>query len=447
MAATAVETVPQEALSLRENATILSPNAIEMPVELQEAYDDETRRKMVPIHVIRPGLGRGRGRHLYEAKMLEENASQFKGWKMNLDHLSPTARKAQQGLPRSIRDAGGIVKESYWDPNVPADERHDKGAVVGWVIPTPFVRELIDTDPEIAEASISANATAVRPVTYQGSRAWIVEGIENRGSVDWVTEGGAGGRVVALMEAAYANEEDLELLESMDDHEFLAYVTEKRPHLLEAAEEEEVEETESQEETEAEKADTEEAVEAPATEGDTMGDITPEALQEALQDESIRDAVKDSLRPLVEEAVAEERQLIRAEAKADADRQITLRDMRDAARKQIEESRLPEILKTRMRAKFDLTDSGPTTGLDVTDQVDDDGKVTKKAQTVLTEALVAEIASERELLASVNPTRVTGQGAPAPKEGEETKPSEGTLWGSLLQEAGIDPEAAYKDQD
>ena len=75
----------------------------------------------VPIHVIRPGIGRGRGRHLYRPEMLAEHGTIFTGWPMYQDHLSPAAKKAAGGQPRSIRDKGGIIKESWWDASVPAD--------------------------------------------------------------------------------------------------------------------------------------------------------------------------------------------------------------------------------------------------------------------------------------------------------------------------------------
>jgi hypothetical protein len=84
----------------------------------------------VLMHLIRPCVGRGRGRHLYTPEMLEANASKFSGWKMYLNHLSEAARRALGGLPRDIRDTGGIVVESFWDPDVPAEGRFGKGAVL-----------------------------------------------------------------------------------------------------------------------------------------------------------------------------------------------------------------------------------------------------------------------------------------------------------------------------
>jgi hypothetical protein len=115
-----------EALDLRESISLTeaaSAPSIKKPdgTEIQLGYNgrgeltegglfDEKGR--VPLHIIRPGIGKGRGRHLYEARMLEEAAPTFAGWKQFLNHLSPEAKKAAAGLPRDIRDtcrkAGGI---------------------------------------------------------------------------------------------------------------------------------------------------------------------------------------------------------------------------------------------------------------------------------------------------------------------------------------------------
>ena len=214
-----MSTADSEALQLRESVVMMEADSAEPGTIL--------------LTILRPCIGKGKGRHIYEADMLEREAHKFAGWRQYVDHLSPEARKAAKGLPRSVRDLGGRITESWWDPNVPADPERGfgQGAVVGRAKPTPFIRELIESDPELIEASISANATGVRPVQRDGQRAWMVEGIEPKGSVDYVTEAGAGGRVVELMEAAY-EEGGMDLFESMTDEEFIAYVEEVRPHLI-----------------------------------------------------------------------------------------------------------------------------------------------------------------------------------------------------------------------
>ena len=498
-----------EALQLRESTHALPADSVEFPEALQEervqrlverglsleeaqSAEESERSKLIPLRILRPCVGKGRGRHVYEADMLRENAEKFQGWRQFVDHLSPEARKAAKGLPRSIRDLGGRIVESYWDANVPAENGFGPGAVVGWSLPTPFIRELAENDPELVEASISANATSVRPVQRDGQRAWLVEGIEDHGSVDWVTEAGAGGKVVALMEAVYEGDTGMGLLETMSDEEFISYVEEVRPHLLTEqpveVEEQAAEPAEGSVDADVEAyaaklmkkdpkmsratalafaknalakakkaapADQSASVQEAADEGDDMAEITPEVLQEALQSDGFRETldqmVDERTRSLVESAVADERELIRAEAKADADRQLSLRDMRDEAHRQIAEAKLPDVFAARARSQFDLTEHGPTGPLDVVDDVDDDGKVTKPARDKLQEAVDAAIQDQRELLAAARPTRVTGQGPGAPakrgdgENGEEPKKGEGTLYGSMLQEAGVDPSTAWDD--
>lgn len=450
-------------LDLRENATVV-----------QESTDPGSAL----IHVIRPGVGRGRGRHLYEADMLRENAGKFIGWPMYIDHLSPEAKKAMGGLPRSLKDTGGVIQEAWWDPNVPADDDKDwgQGAVVAKVKPLGFAKTLIEEAPEIVGASIAATATGVRPVDRNGERVWLVEGISDKGSVDWVTEAGAGGRVVSLVEAAYHSEEEQQMhtLETLTDDQIREHLAEHRQALLEELG------------AEAREQGHEGGGSNPPG-GDMPKEITAEALQEALQElgiieqlseainvvveqrvgqaldeglgerleEALRDKLTSEVKPLIEQVVEEERAAIHEEAHSRATRAVSLRDMRDEAHKLVQESRLPESWKAEARAKFDLTENGPTRDLDVVDEVDDQtGEVTKTARQVLNEAVEAEIGRQHDLLAAVRPTRVRGQGPTSGNEnnnggggnGDEPARHEGTLYGAVLQEAGIDPATAYEER-
>lgn len=378
---------------------------------------------LVPIHVIRPGVGRGKGRHLYEAAMLEKNAPVFKGWKMFCDHQAPEAKRAAGGLPRSIRDLGGIVKESWWDGSVPADpERgHGQGAVVALCRPTPLIRQLIETDPALVEASVSATATAVRPVQAGGKTAWLVEGFNPTGSVDWVSIAGAGGKVAQLAEALEeswtAEREETELLESMSDAELIEHVRKNRPELVaelvEAAEE--TEETQETEEVEDVKTAIEVLTEALET--DEGKKLVEGYVGEMVEAQFARIAAP-KLAELVEAAIEEERELITAEAGATADRKWKLRDLRDAAHGKIAESRLPETFKAELRGKYDLVEGAPTPDLDVTDEKDEKGAVTKKAEDKLAEAVDADIKAKQLQHAEINPTAVRGQGRAATEPGD-----------------------------
>lgn len=391
----------------------------------------------VLLHVIRPGVGRGRGRHLYEAKMLAENAHKFTGWRMYVNHLSPEAKKALAGSPRRVQDLGGRIVESWWDPTVPAvPGRFEQGAVVAKAKPTPFIRELIENDPEIVEASISATATGVKPGHAEGGRVWIVEGIEDRGSVDWVTEAGAGGRVVSLMEAAMEEDSDgsLALLATLTDDEVCAL---------------------------REQAGLGESDRYPVSveEADDMK-ITPEMLTEALADDETRETliealdldsyvaglvhsvVTANLPELVEAAVEAERDVIRETAKADANRRVEVEQFKGLAHKLIESARLPQPITSRLLSRFDIVEGQPTAALDAVPKLDDDGKVEKTAEAVLRESVEAAIAEERAVVAALRPSRVTGQGPTA----DDAKPGQGKGPGpqtqALLQESGfgdVDP--------
>lgn len=428
----------------------------------------------ITLDLIRPCVGRGKGTHLYEAEMLARDAGVFTGWKMYVDHLSDSARRQLGGLPRSMRDLGGRIVESWWNPNVPADPSKGlgPGAVQGRAIPTPFIRELVENDPEIALLSINGNATAVRPVTRDGKRALLVEGIEPDGSVDWVTEAGAGGRVVSLTEAAYASEEarDQAVLVSMSDDELREYLAAERPDLALAeagdgdgggdgggADGGSGEGTPS--------GDGGDGSEGTPPDGGTNGEgdddvpITPEALREALSTdegkavlaEVFGESAGDLLAPLVEAAVADEREVINAQAEARANRAIELRDLRDHAVSLIEAANLPEQFSEQSKSRFALTEDGPSASLDVIPEVDDDGNVTKSAREVLTEAVNDEIKTQRDLVGSVTktPTRVRGQGASGNTgEGEggtgDQADRTGELTRSLLQESGFnDPDKVY----
>lgn len=429
------------------------------PALVESVADDGS----VLIHLIRPCVGRGRGRHLYEADMLQANAHKFVGWKMFVDHRDPAAQRAAGGLPRSIRDLGGRIIESWWDPDVPAEGRFGAGAVVGRAKPTPFIRDLVTNDPELVETSINTVATGTKPVTRDGVRVNLVEGISDRGSVDWVTEAGAGGKVVAMMEAAQAEGHD-DLIEDMTDEEFIAYVAETRPGLVVEAKKgsaaddaEDAADGGADEDTEdalvnkfkkkglphalavkAAKRQKAGSVKESAHEEDEMPEITPEVLAEALQTPE----VADMFRPLIESVIAEERDLIRAEARADADRQIELRDLRDLARHQISEAQLPPALASQIATEFELVEGHPTPWLDCVAEYDDEGNQTRSAAEVLAEAVAASIGRGRELMGQINPTKVRDMPGSSDKPaGEKPKASESMPHTAALMEgAGFDAE-------
>lgn len=449
----------------------------------------------VILDLIRPCVGKGKGRHLYKADMLEANAGVFTGWKMYLNHLSDAARRALGGLPRDIRDTGGIVMESWWNPDVPASGRFGQGAVQGRVKPVPVVQELIRVDPRLVEASINATATACKAGKSGGERVWIVEGIESKGSVDWVTDGGAGGRVAQIMEAMIEDGSAVTgMMDDLDNGTLLAWLAEHRPELMEAIKKSDDEgdadddEDDVEEQAKKLKAKNPKMSDAQATalaksmvakkaavsetsqQEDDLPQITPEDLAEALASDEGKAALTSVLGPVLVEAIKEldlgsqvvslveaklddDRQVIRAEAEASADRRGDLRDLRDFAHKKIDESRLAPKLKTRMLARFTLVEGVPTTDLDVVSDEDENGKVVKSATEKLDEALTEAINEDMELMAALNPTRVRGQGVSKIVEGEESKGGDdkdktdhvGPRTRSLLEAAGVKhPDKAWQ---
>lgn len=427
----------------------------------------------VLMDIIRPGLGGGRGRRLYEAKMLESHAGVFTGWKMYVDHLSDQGRRALGGLPRSIRDLAGRVVESYWDPTVPPNPERGwgQGAVRAKTKLVPYVRELVEHDPELIEGSINGDATGIRRVMYDGAPAALVEGIKPKGSFDLVTEAGAGGRVVALLEATYTDEHDQEaaLLETLTDDELREHLAEHRPELLEAL----------KGTTNGDGTGDGDGKTTPEQDrqngGNSVETITPEALREALDTDEghdlvaevlssekakpalsalLREIAEKELPDLVESALAGERDEVEIRTNAHAERQIELRDLRDRAWSLLESAGLPEKFAEQSKSKFDLTANGPTPSLDVLPEIDAEGIVVKDTMTVLAEAVTEEIKAQRDLIGSVVPTRVRGLGSGGGDGGGggeggdgDGKPAPvGSKTAFLLREAGFeDPDKVYAD--
>lgn len=457
----------------------------EADLDLQEAISSPATTVnadgTVMMHLIRPCIGRGKGRHLYEADMLQKNAGIFGGWRMYIDHETEQQRRARGGLPRSVKDLGGVVLESKWDPSVPANGRFGAGAVVAKVRPIKEISSLIDLHPSLVESSINARATGVRPVTRDGGRAWLVEGLESKGSVDWVTDGGAGGKVVELLEAVHSSspaDQEAALYDSMTDDELRDHIALTRPAVLQEAAasapgdgdgdegdmEDEIKALMAkglsrplaikacQRKAAAAKKTQEAEVTPPAAtdpnnEGGVVAQVTAEDIREAvLQSPEVADLIGDLVEARLTERLGEERTQIRAEAFTDAQREIELRDLRDRAQTRIREAALPAAFEARALAEFAITSQGPTEALDCFEAYDAEGNVSATAEDVLDQVVEAVIDEQRGLVASLRPTRVRGMGPQGAagdggEGGEGAKPDRlGDLTRSHLQEAGIDPE-------
>lgn len=392
------------------------------------------------MHLIRPCVGKGRGRHLYEADMLARDAGVFTGWKMYVDHEDPQARAKRGGLPRSVRELGGRVVESWWDPSVPAEGRFEQGAVVGRVKPTPFMRELVEADPDIVGVSINARATAVKPTVRNGQRVMLVEGIarDPAGSVDWVTEVGAGGKVLALRESVAQESLDSDLIDAMSRDEFLAYLEDRRPDLAEqfaeAAAEPDGDDEDDDDEDDGGKGRKCKSCgkrgckgHSEVMESNEEDEMTPEQIREALQSPEARALIEAAVADAVAGSLEQVRAGVLYEARADFDRSLLLRDLRDAAHAQIAEAGLPEAFAASARAKFDLTPIGATEALDVMPVLrESDGgqEVEKDEFAVLREAVSAEIEAQKALVRAAGaPTLVEGLGDGAEEDEKAEAPA------------------------
>lgn len=468
------------------------------------------------IHIIRPGRGLGRGSHFYPARMLQENAHVFTGWNVYVDHESEEAKRARGSLPRSLNDVGGLIEESWWDPSVPAEGRFGQGAVVGRLRPIRDLREIIAELPQAARFSIKARATDVSEGVEEGHQVWVVEGIRDNppGSVDAVTLDGAGGKVAALLEAMPDDEHSLrEAEETLEEAKLTAQAAKKLPesafaipesreypihdesHARAALSLVEAQGSEEQQKQvrDAVKArypdiDVQEATSESPDEGE--GDTVKE-LMEALRDpesevaqavkemakteaaeiveaakeeiegkrEEVREEVREELQSDFDERVKTQVEEARAEERAGIEREKSLRSLRETAHGLIDGAELGSAkLTAKLKGQFDLSEAGePTEALDLVDRVDGDGNVVKSAEEQLREAVEAEIADAREVLAEAKPTEVSGQGGgeggengdQEVVEGAEQKPTktgEKRYYRELLEESGVDPDEAYPDR-
>lgn len=206
-------------------------------------FEDDGSMK---IAIIRPCISRGKRLGpqklppIYEPRMLESCAGVFSGWPMYMDHMvqealeemAETLKEAAAGTDlvewleersRSIRELGGRIVKSWWDPELTFEDDEEygfqKGGVVGSCIPQDEPKRMLEADPGILQTSINAWPTGARvgEASWDSSqKGMLIEGIRKRpmGSVDWVFRAGAGGRPL-LEEDADFRARAVSLLESV----------------------------------------------------------------------------------------------------------------------------------------------------------------------------------------------------------------------------------------
>jgi hypothetical protein len=186
---------------------------------LMEASEEDASKREVILTIIKSGWGNKTHNHYYPPSALREAADRqtFADVKMFVDHLSESQRRMLNGLPRSVRDLVGRIKETWYDD--------ESKTLKGRAKLVPWFYEMVASDLELVEASINAAGRATAKV-IDGKQARFVESIDKAMSVDWVVIGGAGGKVDALLEAHL--EERINMLEEMT----VEQLVEARPDLV-----------------------------------------------------------------------------------------------------------------------------------------------------------------------------------------------------------------------
>lgn len=457
-----------EELRLTESAGLAEPSIREGVLERAAKRGIELREGEELLQIIRPCVGRGKGTRYYSPQVLEADAENWVGARMFANHLTNKQQRELEGLPRPIEHLAGRIRESWWDGEVPAssDGRYEQGGTYAIIKPRRYIREMLDDDPDLIESSINALATSIRAGTRDGQRVTVVEGIRVKPrTVDWVSEGGAGGGI--LRESAA--DEEAAVLDSIDDTELEEYLENERPGLLEALRARHSGDGGGDGNNDR------------RTEDNVPEPITPEMLREALSTDDGRAILAelvetpnldgyvkaDEVHILVESGMAERADLIRIEARGELERQIELRDLRDEAARLVEAAKLHPRLAKRITEQFSLTEANsPTEALAAcSSDFDSEGNLVKAASDKLVEAVSAEIEDARSLMGELRPTRVRGQGdrrlveasahgksesgdgATERKDGGEQRPtpkrkatSGSTLTDELLESAGFSSE-------
>lgn len=150
----------------------------------------------IPVKIITPGWGSS---GYYSAEMLERDAPKFKaGTKMYWDH--PTASEERERPERSLRDlAAETVSDARWEPQGEAGP----GLYAQAKVFSPYKSAVDELGPHIGVSIRALGKTQVG--TAEGKVGKLISEISRVGSVDFVTEPGAGGQVLQIFESARTN--------------------------------------------------------------------------------------------------------------------------------------------------------------------------------------------------------------------------------------------------
>jgi hypothetical protein len=147
----------------------------------------------IPVKIIAPGWGSS---GYYGADVLERSAGRFgKGTKMYWNH--PTLSEERERPERDLRDlAGELVGEARWDGQGPAGP----GLYGEAKVFEPFRAAVDELGPHIGVSIRALGKATVGQA--EGRTGKVISEISQVGSVDFVTQPGAGGQVLQIFEAA-----------------------------------------------------------------------------------------------------------------------------------------------------------------------------------------------------------------------------------------------------
>ena len=192
-------------------------------IAIEEVTEEGIADGILPIRIIVPGFNSSKNRHYSEAAVADAGRI-FEGSKMYADHQTEAEEEAMP--ERSIKNWVATLKET---------KVSEAGNAIGTAhIHAGWFQEMISTlhkAGNLGQLGTSINCLGKgSKQTIDGTDTISVEGLERGtfGSVDFVTEAGAGGQA-GLRESAHDSFLDVELVD-------LATLREARPDLVKAIE-------------------------------------------------------------------------------------------------------------------------------------------------------------------------------------------------------------------
>ena len=144
------------------------------------------------VKIIRPGPGNMRDRFYYTQEAIESSIDVFSGKKMYKNHLTKSQEQANGGQPRSVDDWVATMKEIWVD---------ESGNALGGIT---FVDDDFFAKAKKGKDDLGVSVRGrvrARPGSVNGESYNVVESFTYGGSVDFVTEAGAGGGFVSIAES------------------------------------------------------------------------------------------------------------------------------------------------------------------------------------------------------------------------------------------------------